>query len=72
MIVLNQGGIDMSATKKQLATLRRYYRIKGDGVAQLNLEKAVKSKQFKATMEALASVKLDEPEREQEAGLVDT
>lgn len=38
--------------------IRNYYRIKGDGVAELKLYKAVRSEKFKASVKKLSDFKI--------------
>lgn len=43
--------------KREIATLKRYYTIHGDGVARLDIGKAVNSPRFKKSLKLLAAIK---------------
>lgn len=51
----------------RLARLRKFYSIKGDGVARLRLDDAVTNNRFKANIRKLADLELDSSSSSTEA-----
>ena len=52
----------MNRSARQLVRLRKFYKIKGDGVAQLNLADAVTDSAFKKTLNKMSRMHFDKNE----------
>jgi len=56
----------MNRSARQLVRLRKFYKIKGDGVAQLNLADAVTDAAFKRTLGKMSRMRVDKEDAAEE------
>lgn len=49
-----------SKKNKQIDRLKNFYNIRGDGIAQLDLEKASQDQDFKEAIRRLANISIDD------------
>lgn len=53
------------ATDRHIENLKRFFRIRGDGVAQIRINEAAADEQFRRTLEQMKNLKIDD---QREAG----